>query len=78
MCIQAERRETRLKTSIASWRVPFGRSCVLTFFLRIAAAKEQVENEILFHSLRLIGNTCADTGGYLQTTIRKKYAKKDL
>jgi hypothetical protein len=34
----------------------------LKFFLNVVASKEQVETGLLLHSLRLIGNSCADTG----------------
>lgn len=47
----------------ASWRSPYGQTGILDFFLRVAAT-EDVENDIMLHSLRLIGNSCADTGGF--------------
>lgn len=34
----------------------------MDFFLRLIATKEGVDTSILLHSLRLVGNSCADTG----------------
>lgn len=45
----------------ASWRVPFGQSGVLKFFLDVISSKDEVESSLLLHSLRVIGNSCADT-----------------
>lgn len=45
----------------ASWRVPFGQSGVLKFFLDVISSKEKVDPSLLLHSLRVIGNSCADT-----------------
>ncbi|KAI9820212.1 MAG: hypothetical protein M1827_005834 [Pycnora praestabilis] len=42
------------------WRRPFGEAGVLEFFLGVVAT-ESVAQDVLLHSLRLIGNTCADT-----------------
>ncbi|CAG8220368.1 unnamed protein product [Penicillium salamii] len=44
-----------------SWRVPFGQSGVLKFFLDVISSKEKVDPSLLLHSLRVIGNSCADT-----------------
>ncbi|GAB1209556.1 hypothetical protein APSETT445_008337 [Aspergillus pseudonomiae] len=43
------------------WRLPYGQSGVLTFFLQLIASKEDVDTGLLLHALRLIGNSCADT-----------------
>ena len=43
------------------WRVPFGEAGILDFFLRVVAA-DNVAYDLRLHSLRLIGNTCADIG----------------
>jgi hypothetical protein len=48
----------------ASWRAPFGQSGVLRFFLDVISMKEDVDSNLLLHSLRVIGNSCADTGIY--------------
>lgn len=45
----------------ASWRVPFGQSGVLMFFLDVLSSKDEVESSLLLHSLRVVGNSCADT-----------------
>ncbi|KAL1845730.1 hypothetical protein Plec18170_009619 [Paecilomyces lecythidis] len=44
-----------------SWRAPFGESGLLDFFLRIIASTEEVDDDVLLHSLRFAGNSCADT-----------------
>ncbi|KAL8682115.1 MAG: hypothetical protein Q9186_001820 [Xanthomendoza sp. 1 TL-2023] len=43
-----------------SWRLPFGQSGLLAFFLRVQAI-EGTADDILVPSLRIIGNACADT-----------------
>ncbi|KAL8695741.1 MAG: hypothetical protein Q9224_003194 [Gallowayella concinna] len=43
-----------------SWRLPFGQSGLLAFFLRVQAMEGTAE-DILVPSLRIIGNACADT-----------------
>jgi len=47
---------------LASWRAPFGQSGVLRFFLDVISLKNEVDSGLLLHSLRVIGNSCADTG----------------
>ncbi|KAK2739264.1 hypothetical protein FQN57_006599 [Myotisia sp. PD_48] len=42
------------------WRPYFGRSGILEYYLRLVAT-DGVEEDILLHALRLIGNSCADT-----------------
>ncbi|EFR04318.1 hypothetical protein MGYG_07325 [Nannizzia gypsea CBS 118893] len=44
----------------AKWRPFFGQSGILDYFLRIIST-EEVEEDTLLHSLRFIGNSCADT-----------------
>ncbi|KAJ5170622.1 uncharacterized protein N7500_003405 [Penicillium coprophilum] len=44
-----------------SWRAPFGQSGVLNFFLDVVSLKGEVDTSLLLHSLRVIGNSCADT-----------------
>ncbi|KDB25990.1 hypothetical protein H109_02190 [Trichophyton interdigitale MR816] len=44
----------------AKWRPYFGQSGILDYFLRIIST-EEVEENTLLHSLRFIGNSCADT-----------------
>lgn len=43
------------------WRGPFGESSILEFFLDFIAS-ENVNLNLRSQALRLIGNTCADTG----------------
>ncbi|KAJ9317600.1 hypothetical protein DTO271D3_2066 [Paecilomyces variotii] len=56
-----------------SWRAPFGESGLLDFFLRIIASTEEVDDEILLHSLRLAGNSCADTNENRQIVVDGNY-----
>jgi hypothetical protein len=45
----------------ASWRLPLGDAGILDFALGILAM-DNVSQPLRMHSLRLIGNCCADTG----------------
>lgn len=56
-----------------SWRAPYGRVGILDFFLRLIATKEDIDNDLLLHSLRLIGNSCADTG-MLKVEMTSKFS----
>ncbi|KFY09108.1 hypothetical protein V492_05621 [Pseudogymnoascus sp. VKM F-4246] len=42
------------------WRIPMGNAGLLDAFLMIVAT-EGIQNSLMIHVLRLIGNTCADT-----------------
>ncbi|OJD15793.1 hypothetical protein AJ78_03973 [Emergomyces pasteurianus Ep9510] len=55
-----------------AWRGAYGHSGILEFFLRIIAT-DDVEDDILLHSLRLIGNSCADTNENRQLVVDKNY-----
>ncbi|KAL9121311.1 MAG: hypothetical protein Q9187_002134 [Circinaria calcarea] len=48
----------------SSWRIPFGQAGILDLFLGIVARKD-VADDVALQSLRLIGNTCSDTGDLL-------------
>ena len=41
--------------------MPFGETGLLDFFIGVVSANN-VQHDLLLHSLRLIGNSCADTG----------------
>ncbi|KAJ5090441.1 Armadillo-like helical [Penicillium argentinense] len=56
-----------------SWRVPIGQSGVLKFFLDVVSSREQVETDLLLHSLRLIGNSCADTDENREIVVKDNY-----
>ncbi|PTB44374.1 hypothetical protein M441DRAFT_132360 [Trichoderma asperellum CBS 433.97] len=43
-----------------AWRVPFGDSNILEFFLRVLA-RDGLKQGLQIHILRLVGNSCADT-----------------
>lgn len=47
---------------LASWRAPYGQSGILKFFLEVIASTDAIGTDLLLHSLRLVGNSCADTG----------------
>jgi hypothetical protein len=40
----------------------YGQAGILSFFLRLVASKDATDSRLVLHSLRLIGNSCADTG----------------
>ncbi|KAL6229301.1 hypothetical protein BDW75DRAFT_225299 [Aspergillus navahoensis] len=42
-------------------RLMYGRTGILDFFLRLISSNETTESSLVLHSLRLIGNSCADT-----------------
>ncbi|KAL8804627.1 MAG: hypothetical protein Q9182_002435 [Xanthomendoza sp. 2 TL-2023] len=55
-----------------SWRLPFGQSGLLGFFLRVQAT-EGTEDDMLVPSLRIIGNACADTDINRELAISPDY-----
>ncbi|KNG80814.1 GTP-binding protein [Aspergillus nomiae NRRL 13137] len=55
------------------WRLPYGQSGVLTFFLQLIASKEDVDTGLLLHALRLIGNSCADTDENRTIVVKGNY-----
>jgi hypothetical protein len=55
-------------TVLAKWRVPMGDSGILKFFLQFLSTA--LESKLRIQILRLIGNSCADTGiGALRNTL---------
>ena len=46
---------------VATWRLPFGESGILDLFFHVLGI-ETISDELAVHSLRLIGNSCSDTG----------------
>lgn len=44
-----------------TWRLPFGQSGILDFFLHLLTVEKE-DADLVAPSLRLIGNACADTG----------------
>lgn len=46
-------------TTPVAWRVPFGQSGLLDFFLGVIAL-EPLRQALQLHTLRFIGNSCAD------------------
>ncbi|EEA24584.1 GTP binding protein, putative [Talaromyces marneffei ATCC 18224] len=57
-----------------SWRIPFGQSGVLQFFLQLIATPD-VDKDLLFHSMRLIGNSCADTDENREIVVSSSYTR---
>lgn len=51
----------RQLTVLAKWRVPLGDSGILKFFLQVLSTHE-LQTDLKIQILRLIGNSCADTG----------------
>ncbi|PYI12093.1 ubiquinone biosynthesis protein [Aspergillus sclerotiicarbonarius CBS 121057] len=60
------------------WRASFGQTGVLEFFLQLIASKETVDNKLLLHALRLIGNSCADTNENRETVVKFNYTSAIL
>ncbi|CBF79301.1 putative GTP binding protein [Aspergillus nidulans FGSC A4] len=52
-----------------SLRLVYGRTGVLDFFLQLISSKEIAESSLILHSLRLIGNSCADTDENRATVV---------
>ena len=72
-------RAAKLTSIIAAWRPPYGDAGILEFFLCVNAV-ETLRPALQVHTLRLIGNSCADTdenrarvveGNHLIYVIRK-------
>ncbi|PYI31412.1 ubiquinone biosynthesis protein [Aspergillus indologenus CBS 114.80] len=57
----------------APWRILYGQAGILDFFLRLVASKEAIEDELLLHSLRLVGNSCADTNENREILVKNNY-----
>ncbi|KAH8430337.1 putative GTP binding protein [Aspergillus melleus] len=55
------------------WRLPFGQAGILDFFLGCVASKENADVVLLLHSLRLIGNCCADTDENRAIVVKGNY-----
>lgn len=69
----------RLTLSLEAWRLPYGDSGILAFFLE-ELAKDGISNKLKIQSLRIVGNACADTnknralmveGNRLEAVIRQ-------
>ncbi|KXG53895.1 Armadillo-like helical [Penicillium griseofulvum] len=56
-----------------SWRAPFGQSGVLNFFLDVVSFKGQLDTSLLLHSLRVIGNSCADIDENREIVVNGNY-----
>ncbi|RAL13635.1 putative GTP binding protein [Aspergillus homomorphus CBS 101889] len=57
----------------APWRILYGQAGVLDFFLQLVASTEIIDDDLIFHSLRLVGNSCADTNENREILIRNNY-----
>ncbi|KAJ5778540.1 hypothetical protein N7520_001786 [Penicillium odoratum] len=56
-----------------SWRAPIGQSGILKFFLDVISSKQELDRGLLLHSLRLIGNSCADTDENREIVVKENY-----
>ncbi|KAL3468764.1 armadillo-type protein [Aspergillus californicus] len=56
-----------------SFRLIYGQTGILNFFLRLIASKEATESSLILHSLRLIGNSCADTDENRAIVVKDNY-----
>ncbi|KAJ0422547.1 armadillo-type protein [Aspergillus carlsbadensis] len=56
-----------------SLRAVYGQVGILSFFLRLVASKEATNSRLVLHSLRLIGNSCADTDENREIVVKDKY-----
>ncbi|KAJ5895421.1 Armadillo-like helical [Penicillium taxi] len=57
----------------SSWRILFGQSGILNFFLEVISSRKQVDSSLLLHALRLVGNSCADTDENREIVVSGKY-----
>ncbi|KAJ5143057.1 uncharacterized protein N7515_001844 [Penicillium bovifimosum] len=56
-----------------SWRAPIGQSGILKFFLEVISLKHEVDTSLVLHSLRVIGNSCADTDENREIVVNGNY-----
>ncbi|KAL2690028.1 hypothetical protein Neosp_004096 [[Neocosmospora] mangrovei] len=56
-----------------AWRIPYGESGILEFFLDIIASTEKQKHGVKVHALRIIGNSCADTDENRARVVEGKY-----
>ncbi|RSM18219.1 hypothetical protein CDV31_002944 [Fusarium ambrosium] len=56
-----------------AWRIPYGESGILEFFLDIIASTEEQKHGVKVHALRIIGNSCADTDENRARVVEGKY-----
>lgn len=54
---------------LVSWRVPLGESGIVDFITMSVIAEDWAGKDIRIHCLRLIGNSCADTGSWLRYAL---------
>ncbi|KAJ5806978.1 hypothetical protein N7474_010570 [Penicillium riverlandense] len=57
----------------SSWRAPYGQSGILKFFLEVIASTDEIGTDLLLHSLRLVGNSCADTDENREIVVKDNY-----
>ncbi|KAM0307907.1 hypothetical protein ACHAPM_000640 [Fusarium culmorum] len=56
-----------------AWRLPYGESGILEFFLDILASEEQQNHGVKVQALRVTGNSCADTEANRARVVEGKY-----
>lgn len=58
---------------IVAWRIPYGDSGILEFFLDVLASDEQQSHGVKVQALRVTGNSCADTDQNRARVVEGKY-----
>ncbi|CEL02424.1 hypothetical protein ASPCAL03594 [Aspergillus calidoustus] len=61
-----------------SLRAMYGQAGILSFFLRLVASKDATDSRLVLHSLRLIGNSCADTDENREIVVKENYTSAIL
>ncbi|KAL4793786.1 armadillo-type protein [Aspergillus venezuelensis] len=61
-----------------SFRAAYKQAGILSFFLRLVASADVNESSLILHSLRLIGNSCADTDENRETVVNDNYTSAIL
>ncbi|EAU37711.1 conserved hypothetical protein [Aspergillus terreus NIH2624] len=56
-----------------SWRLPYGQTGILNFFLQLLSSNADVDTGVRLHSLRLVGNSCADTDDNRAVVVKDNY-----
>ena len=69
--ILAAKEDANTDKILESWRIPFGQAGLVDLALNVVAT-QNMGNDLLVHALRLVGNSCADTGN----SDSKSYARQ--
>ncbi|PTU20209.1 hypothetical protein P175DRAFT_0439815 [Aspergillus ochraceoroseus IBT 24754] len=55
------------------FRSAYGQAGILSFFLQLIASRETTDTGLILHSLRLVGNSCADTDENRAIVVKDNY-----